>query len=129
MKNDYPRMEIPKDLRRRMIDVARQFRKEPTQSEKLLWHELRGRKVNHIKFRRQQPIGSFVVDFYAPSIRLVIEVDGSIHDQQIEADFARQEILELLGLKVLRLSAYQVENDISACLEKISSVIKELVID
>jgi len=129
MKNDYPRMEIPKDLRRRMIEIARQFRKEPTKSEKLLWHELRGRKVNQIKFRRQQPIGSFVVDFYAPSIRLVIEVDGSIHDQQIEADHARQEILELLGLKVLRLSAHQVENDISACIEKISSVIKELVID
>jgi very-short-patch-repair endonuclease len=129
MKNDYPRMEIPKDLQRRMIEIARQFRKEPTKSEKLLWHELRGRKVNQIKFRRQQPIGSFVVDFYAPSIRLVIEVDGSIHDQQIEADFARQEILELLGFKVLRLSAHQVENDISACLEKISSVIKELVID
>ena len=129
MKNDYPRMEIPKDLQRRMIEIARQFRKEPTKSEKLLWHELRGRKVNQIKFRRQQPIGSFVVDFYAPSIRLVIEVDGSIHDQQIEADHARQEILELLGLKVLRLSAHQVENDISACLEKISSVIKELVID
>ena len=103
MKNNFPRIVVPPEIRRKMIEIAREFRKAPTEGEKILWEALRGKRLDGIKFRRQQPIGYFVVDFYASAFRLVVEVDGPVHDQQVEADKARQEILEILGLTVLRI--------------------------
>ena len=126
MKNTFPRIEMPEDLRRKIVEVARQFRKEPTKSEDLLWQELRGKKLEGVKFRRQQPVGPFVVDFYASSLHLVVEVDGEIHKTQQEADRERQNILEQLGLTVLRLSADLVEIDISSSLDLISKTISKL---
>jgi len=126
MKNTFPRIEVPEDLRRKTVEVARQFRKEPTKSEDLLWQELRGKKLEGVKFRRQQPVSPFVVDFYASSLHLVVEVDGEIHKTQQEADRERQNILEQLGLTVLRLSADQVEIDISSSLDLISETISKL---
>jgi very-short-patch-repair endonuclease len=79
-----------------------------------------------VKFRRQQPIGGFVVDFYASSYRLVVEVDGQIHEEQREADRARQEILEELGLLVLRIPASRVESDLDAALANIRAAMDEL---
>lgn len=108
-----------------MIEIARQFRKEPTKSEAILWQALRGKKLDGIKFRRQQPIGNFIVDFYNSAYRLVVEVDGSIHDEQVELDQARQEILEQLGLKVLRVKAEDVEKRLPFVLETIRSAISE----
>ena len=95
MKNDFPRLVVPPEIRRRMVEVAREFRKEPTKSEAILWEALRGKKLDGIKFRRQQPVGYFLVDFYNSFYRLVVEVDGPIHDNQVEADRARQDILEI----------------------------------
>ncbi|MBI4761126.1 MAG: endonuclease domain-containing protein [Chloroflexi bacterium] len=109
-----------------MIEVARQFRKEPTRSEAMLWQALRGKKLDGIKFRRQQPIGNFVVDFYNSVYRLVVEVDGSVHDSQIELDRERQTILEQLGLNVLRVKSEDVEKNLSSVLETIRSKINEL---
>ncbi|HEX9839738.1 MAG TPA: endonuclease domain-containing protein, partial [Anaerolineales bacterium] len=97
MKNNYPRLQDNPQLRRRMTEIARDFRKEPTKSEAKLWQALRGKKLDGIKFRRQQPVGPFIVDFYNSVYRLVIEIDGSIHDSQFEADKNRQNILEELG--------------------------------
>lgn len=116
---EYPRLVIPEALRRKMVETARQFRKTPTPSEAVLWQALRGKKLDGVKFRRQQPIGPFVVDFYAPAYRLVVEVDGPIHEAQRTADRERQELLESLGLRVVRLSAHQVESDLSGALNAI----------
>ena len=80
MQNDFPRLAIPPEIRRKMTEIAREFRKEPTKSEEIFWQALRGKKLDGIKFRRQQPVGYFVVDFYSSVFRLVIEVDGSVHD-------------------------------------------------
>ena len=109
MKNDFPRIVVPPEIRSKMIEIAREFRKEPTKSEAILWEALRGKKLDGIKFRRQQPVGYFVVDFYNSAYRLVVEVDGPIHDNQVEADRARQDILEILGLNVLRVKSETVE--------------------
>ncbi|MBI5838552.1 MAG: endonuclease domain-containing protein [Chloroflexi bacterium] len=109
-----------------MTEIAREFRKEPTRSERILWQALRGKKLDGIKFRRQQPVGFFVVDFYNSVYRLVVEIDGPVHDSQKEADLARQEILEVLGLNVLRLKAEMVETNLPAALEIIRSKIHEL---
>jgi very-short-patch-repair endonuclease len=126
MKNDFPRLQISSELRRRMTDIARQFRKEPTKSEAILWSALRGRKLDDIKFRRQQPVGFFVVDFYNSLHRLVVEVDGPIHEMQVELDIERQQILEALGLNVLRIKAELVEKDLVSALEMIRHKITEI---
>jgi len=123
-KTDFPRIEIPPSLRRKMVEAAREFRKQPTRSEAILWKALRGKRLDGVKFRRQQPIGPFVVDFYSSDDRLVIEVDGPIHIFQRKADRARQELLEALGLKVLRLNAEMIENNLPAALNIIRAAIK-----
>lgn len=124
MKNDYPRIVIPAEVRRKMIEIAREFRKEPTPGEKILWGSLCGKRLDGIKFRRQQPIGYFVVDFYSSMYRLVVEVDGPIHESQKEADAARQEILEILGLTVLRIETEIVEQSLSKALTRIRELVK-----
>lgn len=126
MKNDYPRIVIPAEVRRKMIEIAREFRKEPTPGEKILWGSLRGKRLDGIKFRRQQPIGYFVVDFYSSMYRLVVEVDGPIHESQKEADAARQEILEILGLTVLRIKTEIVEQSLPKALTRIRESVKAI---
>lgn len=126
VKKDFPRLEVPESLRRKMVEVARQSRKEPTKSEELLWQALRGKKLDGLKFRRQQPIGPLVVDFYNSKYRLVIEVDGPIHEYQKHADQERQAMLEMLGLNILRIKAELVERNLNAALEMIHAKIHEL---
>ena len=126
MKSDYPRLFVPPEIRRKMIEIAREFRKEPTEGEKILWEALRGKKLDGIKFRRQQPVGYFVVDFYSSVYRLVVEVDGPIHDQQVEADKARQDILEVLGLTVFRIKTEIPEKNLSLALNMIRAKIQEI---
>ena len=129
MKNDFPRLNVSPETKRKMIEIARQFRKEPTKSESILWQSLRGRKLDGIKFRRQQPIGNFVVDFYSSVYRLVIEVDGKVHDSQSELDRVRQDFLEQIGLNVLRIKAEDVEKNLPFVLDQIRSKIKGLKIN
>jgi very-short-patch-repair endonuclease len=128
MKNDFPRLEVSPEIQRKMLELAREFRKGPTPSEDILWQALRGKKLDGIKFRRQQPIGYFVVDFYNSTYRLVVEVDGPIHDNQIDADRARQDILEILGLNVLRIKSETVEKNLPRALGEICAKIEELKI-
>jgi adenine-specific DNA-methyltransferase len=124
MKNDFPRIHVPPEIRRKMIEIAREFRKTPTKDEKILWEALRGKKLDGIKFRRQQPVGYFVVDFYNSVYRLVVEVDGPIHESQKEVDRARQEILEELGLVVLRVKSEIVEKNLPMVLNTIRTTVQ-----
>lgn len=102
-----------------MVEIARELRREPTPSEALLWDVLRSRKLGGYKFRRQQPIGSFVVDFYCDEAGLIVEIDGPIHLGKRAADRGRQQILEALGLRVLRIDAEQVEKNMNAVAESV----------
>jgi very-short-patch-repair endonuclease len=123
MKNQFSRIYIPPEVRRKMIEIAREFRKVPTKGENILWEALRGKKLDGIKLRRQQPVGFFVVDFYSSVYRLVVEVDGPVHMSQKEADNARQEILEELGLAVLRIKSEVVERNLLEALDLIRQAI------
>ena len=114
---------VPEPVRRRMVGIAREFRHEPTRTEAMLWEELRNRQLDGIKFRRQQPIGPFVVDFYAAEHRLVVEIDGGIHSTQRKRDLERQALLESLGLRVLRIPAETVELIIGAALAAIQAAV------
>ena len=84
--------------------------------------------MDGVKFRRQKPVGYFVVDFYNSAYRLVIEVDGPIHDNQVEADRARQDILEVLGLNILRIKTELVESNLIGALSDIRKRIEKLSI-
>lgn len=99
--------------------LAREMRKEPTASENILWQELRKHKLNKLKFRRQHSINKFIVDFYCREKKLIIEIDGEIHDYQKEDDLIRQEFLEKLGYKVLRFKNKEIINDLDNVLQKI----------
>jgi len=126
IKNEFPRIYVSPEVRRKMLEIARQFRKESTKGEKILWEALRGKKLDGIKFRRQQPVGYFVVDFYNSVNRLVVEVDGPIHEIQKEADEARQRILEELGLAVFRIKSEVVEDNLPMALALIRDEIRRL---
>jgi very-short-patch-repair endonuclease len=107
-----------------IITAARRLRLDLTLAEKMLWEALRNRQLNGLKFRCQHPIESFVVDFYCPQHRLVIEVDGSVHDQQIEYDTARSESLHLLGYRVIRFRNREVISNLSQVLQQIVAAIE-----
>ena len=101
--------------------IARQLRKRPTQSEKRLWQALRKRQLAGLKFLRQHPIGPSIVDFYCHEKRLVVEVDGEIHEDRDvkERDQARLELIEMYGIKFYRCTSSQVEDDLEGVLEGI----------
>ena len=111
--------DISPELERRMQSVARELRKNPTSAENQLWLALRKRQLDGRKFRRQVAIGAFVVDFYCASERLAVEVDGPVHDAQVEADRIRQELIESLGIRFVRLTNEEVEHHSHLALEKI----------
>ena len=112
--------QVPLAQRQKMKEVARQFRKEPTLSEAILWQALRNRKLEGRKFRRQQPIGCFIVDFFCAAERLIVEIDGPIHESQKILDRQRQELLESLGLRFVRFSSHLVETNLPVALDTIS---------
>jgi 2-oxoglutarate/2-oxoacid ferredoxin oxidoreductase subunit alpha len=112
-------LQIPGWLRARMVEVAREFRRQPTASEAVLWKALRRHGLEGRKFRRQHRIGPFVVDFFCRSEGLVVEVDGPVHDDQRDRDAARQQLLEAAGLRVVRIPAAVVEHDLEAALDAI----------
>jgi len=117
-----------------IIQIVRKLRRNQTKEEKLLWKHLRNRKLDGIKFLRQHPIiyenfndnyQFFVPDFYSAEKKLVIEVDGKIHDFQKEYDENRELILKGLDLTVLRFKNEELKN-IFRVLDQIRNVIKSV---
>ena len=108
-----------------IIARARKLRKRMTRCEKILWQELRKNRLEKYHFRRQHPVSRFIVDFYCHEIRLVIEVDGSIHDQehQREWDLNRQAALENLGLTVIRFRNEEVIRNVRRVVREIAEVV------
>jgi len=104
---------------RDIILKARNLRNSMTPGEKVLWHYLRKKKFSGYIFRRQHPISKFIVDFYCHKARLVIEVDGKIHDnpENKEYDQNRTTELENLGLRVIRFKNEDVLNKINKVFE------------
>ncbi len=98
---------------------AKELRREMTEDEKLLWRELCTNRLQGLHFRRQQVISGFIVDFYCHSARLVVEVDGGIHQEQAEYDAERDRLLHALGLRILRLTNDEVRSDMPGVLARI----------
>jgi len=103
------------------FDLARSLRKPMTEAEKVLWNELKNRKLDGLKFRRQHPVHYYVADFYCHEKRLIIEVDGGIHNNPDvrEHDENRSAELDRLGIKVIRFTNEQVLTALSDVIQEI----------
>ena len=112
----------------RTFRAASILRKNTTLAEKVLWKKLRDRKLFRVKFRRQHPVDMFIVDFYCHEIKLVIEIDGEIHNSKgsKEYDSARQHCIECLGLNVIRFSNHEVFFEMDSVLSTIHTYISKL---
>jgi very-short-patch-repair endonuclease len=103
----------------RLLEHARQLRRPMTPAEAKLWRQLRGRQITELKFRRQHPLGPFVVDFYCPNAKIVIEIDGDSHALQEKYDRERTDWLNARGYRVLRFFNREVLQNIDGVLTKI----------
>lgn len=99
---------------------ARQLRKDMTRAERVLWASLRGKRFQGLRFRRQEPIAGFIVDFVCVARRLVIELDGAAHKDTQAYDEERDAILRSRGLTVLRLTNDEIERNLAVALECIA---------
>ena len=112
-------MRLP--YKKNLKSYARSLRKQATDAEFRLWLRIRGKQLLTVQFYRQKPIGSFIVDFFAPRADLVIELDGSQHFEDAHRcrDRERDQYLNELGLKVLRFDNGQVMHELDGVLEEI----------
>ena len=107
----------------RLLEHAKALRKTMTDAERALWYHLRGHRFTGVKFKRQKPIGPFIVDFVALEHRLVIEVDGGQHADDANGDRERDAWLAAHGYQVLRFWNNQVLQELPAVLERIDAMI------
>lgn len=105
---------------------ARLLRKNMTDAEQVLWQRVRRKQIGGVQFYRQKPLLSYVVDFYCPAAKLVVELDGSQHFEQEHQskDRLRDEALVRLGLQVLRFDNRQIMLETEAVLAVIDSVVR-----
>jgi very-short-patch-repair endonuclease len=104
--------------------AARILRKRMTLPEKLLWEKLNRKQISGVRFRRQHPIDFFIVDFYCHEAKLVVEIDGEIHNSSKEYDDGRSAEMERYSIKVIRFTNKEVEEDIDNVINRVKSEIK-----
>ena len=111
-----------------VFGFAKQLRKEMTDAEKILWVHLKP-GIQNLKFRRQHPIGHYVTDFFCYKLKLIIEVDGTIHDlEDVKMyDIEKEKYLTELGYKILRFTNKQVYNDLEFILNEINFFAKKVL--
>ena len=109
-------------INRKKQILAKKLRANMTASEKILWKKLRTNKLLKLHFRRQQIIDGFIVDFYCHKTKLIIEVDGEIHQNRIEYDNLREEILTSRDLFTLRFTNKEIKNNLKSVLKRITEI-------
>ena len=119
-KRDIHNIVIGQKVTSVKVQRAKELRREMNQEEKILWQHLRANQLNNLHFRRQQIIDGFIADFYCHAARLVIEVDGEIHQQQAEYDAERDRVLSARGLRLLRIKNEQVRQNLDSVLARIA---------
>ena len=108
-------------------EKRRNLRNNPTYTEKVLWLLLRKKQIYGIRFLRQYSVNHFIIDFYAPSIKLAIEVDGSSHVGKEDYDKVRQKYIETFGIKVIRFTDEQVLGNTEKVVKEIERIVCELI--
>lgn len=104
---------------------SQRLRREMTDAEKIIWSKIRRRQINGLQFFRQKSIGNYIVDFYCPKARLIIEIDGGQHyeDKALISDKSRDLELEKLGFKVIRFTNIDILRNIEGVLSKINEIL------
>ncbi|MFN4092508.1 MAG: endonuclease domain-containing protein [Brevundimonas sp.] len=112
---------------RETVLKARSLRRRLTPPEARLWTRLRGDQLDGVSFRRQHPIGPFVLDFYCPEAKLAVEVDGSVHSQPEQAakDQRRTRWLATQGVRVIRIAAEDVRVNLDEVLAFIARTVRD----
>jgi very-short-patch-repair endonuclease len=113
------KQKLYKDIPKHVTLLSRKLRNNMTESEKILWAKISKKQLNGLKFRRQFPIGRYIADFYNHERKLIIEIDGSIHNEQKDYDKNRENNLEAHGYSIIRFTNDEVINNIDLVLEKI----------
>jgi very-short-patch-repair endonuclease len=106
----------------RLAERAHAMRHQPTPSEAKLWEALRAGQLG-VSFKRLVPIGNYIVDFLAPSVKLLVEVDGRSHRGRDVADARRDRVLMRSGYRVLRLSAEIVNGNLAAAVRSVTALL------
>jgi very-short-patch-repair endonuclease len=108
-------------------DLCREQRKSPTEAEFMLWEHLRNRNLGGYKFRRQHPIGGYILDFYCAEAKIGIELDGAVHQdlEQKKYDIQRSTALSELGVEVIRFWNSEVTGNCDNVLNQILENIKK----
>ena len=114
-----------KRINPKLLNLSRSIRKKQTPAETLLWSLLRNRELNGLKFRRQYPVGNYILDFYCPEKKLAIEVDGGQHMVNKQQDQTRTLALEKRGIKVIRFTNDEVLTNIESVLDVINNTCQE----
>jgi len=117
-------MKLPKNGH--LKKFATNLRKRSTLSEVLLWNKLKNKQFHNLDFDRQKPIGNYIVDFYCPTLNLVIEIDGSSHDDKDEYDSERNSYLTAFGLYVLHVKDKDVKQKIGNVLARLQSAASQI---
>jgi very-short-patch-repair endonuclease len=122
MQNDSYNNSLHKHATSKTYVNAKALRQTETEAEKLLWQELRNKKLNGLKFRRQHPIDKWIADFYCHEKKLIIELDGEVHNnfETKKRDEGRTYELEQLGITVIRFTNNEVINNIKNVLKTIN---------
>jgi len=107
------------------IEAARILRKRMTQCEELLWEKLNRKQICGLRFRRQHPIDIFIADFYCHEVRLVVELDGEIHEKKKEYDIGRSAEMGKFDIHVIRFSNKQILNRIDEVTKEIEKVVAD----
>jgi very-short-patch-repair endonuclease len=104
-----------------LVEIAREFRNNPTPAEEMLWQKLKRKQLMGYDFHRQKPIGYYVVDFFSPRLMLAIELDGSVHesDYAMLKDYRRQESIEEFGVRFLRFKNFEIERNVDDVVKEI----------
>jgi len=109
-------------------NLARNLRKNMTDAERCLWSKIRRKQLKEFQFYRQKNIGDYIVDFYCPAAKLIVEIDGGQHyaEENIVKDEARDNFLNDLGFRVFRFSNSDVFNNIEGVVTKIYNHLKKI---
>ncbi len=106
------------------FEKANRLRKQMTSAELLLWERLKNKQLCNVRFRRQHPIDLFIADFFCFAARLVVEVDGTVHETQAEYDIGRTAEMEQYDIEVIRFTNEEVENDTDMVIGRIKEKIE-----
>jgi very-short-patch-repair endonuclease len=127
-QNDSYNNSLHKHAIPKIYEHAKTLRHTETEAEKLLWQELRNKKLKRLKFRRQHPIDKWIADFYCHEMKLVIELDREVHNdfETKEKDEGRTYELEQLGITIIRFTNDEVISNIKNVLREINEIANNL---